>query len=79
MEWNEVVNGSGIEEVHPLIEADLATRMAPGDGLEPVVWFRLDDDDILAVDYLARLESYRTLGSRRDGNFLRTGPDGLQG
>ncbi len=61
VEWNEVVNGSGIEEVHPLIEADLATRTAPDAGLEPVVWFRLDDDDILAVDYLARLESYRTL------------------
>lgn len=61
VEWNEVVRGTGIEEVRPLIERDLAGKCSADDGVQPVVWFRLDDDDILAADYLTRLEPYRTL------------------
>lgn len=61
VEWNDTVRGAGIEEVCPLIEQDLATRIDPGAGIQPVVWFRLDDDDILSADYLTNLESYRTL------------------
>ncbi|QYF89949.1 glycosyltransferase [Arthrobacter sp. PAMC25284] len=61
VEWNEVVRGSGIEEVRPLIEQDLAAKIGAGEGVQPVVWFRLDDDDVLAANYLTRLESYRTL------------------
>lgn len=60
VEWDEVVRGTGIEEVRPLIEEDLATKFDADAGLQPVVWFRLDDDDVLAVDYLTRLETYRT-------------------
>lgn len=60
VEWNEVVRGTGIEEVLPLIEEDLAARFSAADGVQPVVWFRLDDDDVLSSDYLARLETYRT-------------------
>jgi len=61
VEWNEVVRGTGIEEVLPLVEEDLAAKFAAADGVQPVVWFRLDDDDVLAADYLAHLENYRTL------------------
>jgi hypothetical protein len=59
VEWNNVVRGSGIEEVTPLIEKDLAAKVDAGAGVQPVVWFRLDDDDVLAADYLTRLEAYR--------------------
>ena len=61
VEWNDVVRGSGIEEVRPLIEDDLAAKFNAEDGVQPVVWFRVDDDDLLATDYLTRLETYRTL------------------
>lgn len=61
VEWNEAVSGAGIEEVTPLIEEDLALKFAAVDGVQPVAWFRLDDDDLLAADYLQRLETYRTL------------------
>lgn len=61
VEWNDAVRGTGIEEVRPLIERDLASRFEAGDGVQPVAWFRLDDDDVLAADYLARLAGYRTL------------------
>ena len=45
----------------PLIEQDLAGKVGADDGVQPVAWFRLDDDDVLAADYLTRLETYRTL------------------
>jgi len=61
VEWNEVVRGTGIEEVLPLVEEDLAGKFGAADGVQPVVWFRLDDDDVLAADYLTQLENYRTL------------------
>ncbi|MHA7219787.1 glycosyltransferase [Arthrobacter sp. MDT1-48-3] len=61
VEWNETLKGAGIEEVAPLIEADMAAKFEPDDGLQPVVWFRLDDDDVLAADYLTHLEKYRAL------------------
>ena len=60
VEWNDVVRGSGIEEVRPLIEEDLAAKFNAEDDVQPVVWFRIDDDDLLATDYLTRLETYRT-------------------
>lgn len=60
VEWNDVVRGTGIEEVCPLIEADLAAKFDADAGVQPVVWFRLDDDDVLAADYLAHLAMYRT-------------------
>lgn len=63
VEWNEVVRGTGMEEVVPLIEADLATKCTPDGDSEPVIWFRLDDDDVLATDYLSHLEKYRTLNN----------------
>lgn len=59
VEWNEVVHGTGIQEVAPLMEKDLAAKFDAGAGVQPVVWFRLDDDDVLAADYLTRLEAYR--------------------
>lgn len=61
VEWNDVVRGTGIEEMQPLIEQDLAGKVGADDGVQPVAWFRLDDDDVLAADYLERLETYRTL------------------
>lgn len=61
VEWNDVVRGTGIEEVLPRIEQDLAGKCAPDGGMQPVAWFRLDDDDVLAADYLTHLEKYRTL------------------
>lgn len=61
VEWNDVVRGTGIEEVSPLIEKDLALKFSAEDDVQPVAWFRLDDDDLLAADYLTRLETYRTL------------------
>lgn len=61
VEWNDVVRGTGIEEVKPLIEQDLAGKFAADAGVQPVAWFRLDDDDLLAADYLTHLEEYRTL------------------
>jgi hypothetical protein len=61
VEWNDVVRGTGIEEVKPLIEQDLASRFDADAGVQPVAWFRLDDDDLLAADYLTHLEVYRTL------------------
>lgn len=61
VEWNEAVSGAGIEEVTPLIENDLAGKFTAEDGVQPVAWFRLDDDDLLAADYLQHLETYRTL------------------
>jgi hypothetical protein len=60
VEWNDVVRGSGIEEVRPLVEEDLAAKFNAEDDVQPVVWFRIDDDDLLATDYLTRLEAYRT-------------------
>ena len=63
VEWDEVVRGTGIEEVSPLIDQDLALMFDAKSGLQPVVWFRLDDDDVLASDYLECLERYRTLGN----------------
>jgi hypothetical protein len=59
VEWNKVLRGTGIEEVTPLIEEDLAGKFQAGDGVQPVMWFRLDDDDVLAADFLTRLEAYR--------------------
>lgn len=59
VEWNDVVTGTGIEEVVPLMEADLAAKFDADAGPQPVAWFRLDDDDVLAADYLDRLEAYR--------------------
>jgi hypothetical protein len=61
VELNDMVRGTGLEEVMPLIEEDLAGKCSADDGVQPVVWFRLDDDDILAADYLTCLEPYRTL------------------
>ena len=61
VEWNEVVRGTAMEEVLPLVEEDLAKKFDASDGVQPVVWFRLDDDDVLAADYLTHLENYRTL------------------
>ncbi|MEY9777333.1 glycosyltransferase [Arthrobacter sp. MW3 TE3886] len=61
VEWNDVVRGTGIEEVKPLIEQDLASKFDADAGVQPVAWFRLDDDDLLAADYLTHLEVYRTL------------------
>lgn len=63
VEWNEVVSGTGIEEISPLIEEDLLRKFDAKSGLQPVIWFRLDDDDVLAADYLDNLEKYRTLGN----------------
>ena len=60
VEWNKAVRGTGIEEVTPLIEEDLAGKFAADDDVQPVTWFRLDDDDVLAADYLTCLERYRT-------------------
>lgn len=59
VEWNKPLSGPGIKEVTPLIEKDLAGKFQAGDGVQPVIWFRLDDDDVLAADYLACLETYR--------------------
>jgi hypothetical protein len=61
VEWNEPVRGTGLEEVTPQIEEDLAGRFAADDDVQPVMWFRLDDDDVLAADYLTCLERYRTV------------------
>ncbi|MDQ0854842.1 hypothetical protein QFZ79_002953 [Arthrobacter sp. V4I6] len=60
VEWNKTVRGTGIEEVTPLIEEDLAGKFTADDDVQPVTWFRLDDDDVLAADYLTCLEKYRT-------------------
>lgn len=61
LEWSKPVSGSGITEVRPAMEEFLRSRYSSGDGLQPVAWFRLDDDDVLAADYLDRLEPYRRL------------------
>ena len=61
LEWSKPVSGSGITEVSPTMEEFLLNRYSSGDGLQPVAWFRLDDDDVLATDYLDRLEPYRRL------------------
>lgn len=63
VEWNDVVRGTGIEEVKPLIEQDLASKFDADAGVQPVAWFRLDDDDVLATNYLTRLASYRALSN----------------
>ncbi len=79
VEWNDVVRGTGIEEVKPLIEQDLASKFDADAGVQPIAWFRLDDDDVLAADYLTRLEVYRTLNHVGMADVLRPRPDGLQG
>lgn len=61
VQWDDVVTGTGIEEVQPLMEKDLAAKFHDGDGVQPVAWFRLDDDDVLAADYLTCLDAYRSL------------------
>ena len=61
LEWSKPMSGSGITEVTPAMEAILRERYEPVDGLQPVVWFRLDDDDVLAASYMDRLEPYRRL------------------
>jgi len=61
VEWSQPVSGPGISEVRGAMEEILRSRYSPADGLQPVAWFRLDDDDVLAADYLDRLEPYRRL------------------
>lgn len=61
VQWDHMVRGTGIEEVQPLIEKDLAAKFDVGGGVQPVAWFRLDDDDVLAADYLTCLDGYRSL------------------
>lgn len=61
VEWNETVQGTGVEEVKPLIVEDLVKQLGPQGGRHPVIWFRLDDDDVLPADYLDQLEKYRAL------------------
>lgn len=63
VEWNDVVRGTGIQEVSTLINRELAAKFDASSGVQPVVWFRLDDDDVLASNYLKCLEKYRTLGN----------------
>ncbi|MGO4804987.1 glycosyltransferase [Arthrobacter sp. 2MCAF15] len=60
VEWNKTVRGTGIEEVTTLIEEDLAGKFGADEDVQPVMWFRLDDDDVLAADYLTCLERYRS-------------------
>lgn len=61
VEWSKPVSGAGIDEVVPQMEAILQERYESVDGLQPVLWFRLDDDDVMAADYMDRLEPYRRL------------------
>lgn len=62
------------ETANPSIEELLATSVGPS---RTVVRFRLDDDDILGVDYLDRLSAYTTFADRGRSVSLASGYSAL--